>query len=124
MYVYYNPNPLGQSTTDCVVRAISKALNRSWDEVYWDLCEEGRKQGVWGDRLPVWSAYLRDHGFYRYIVPNSCPDCYTVAQFATDHPHGTYVLATDSHVVTVVNGDVYDAWDSRKEIPAYYFIKE
>ena len=124
MLIHYNPNPTGQSKTDCVVRALSKALNKSWEEVYWDLCSEGENQGVWGDRLPVWSQYLKEHGFYRYVLPNTCPACYTVAEFARDHPRGIYVVATDAHVVTVVDGDVYDSWDSRQEVPVYYFVKE
>lgn len=40
-YIYFNNNPLGKSTGDCVIRAISIALNQSWDETYWDLCECG-----------------------------------------------------------------------------------
>lgn len=124
MLVHYNPNPVNASTTDCVIRALSKALNKSWDDVYWDLCEEGAKLGVWGDRLPVWTKYLRENGFYRYAIPNSCPHCYTIERFAEDNPKGRFVVATDSHVVAVIDGDVYDSWDSRNEVPAYYFVKE
>lgn len=125
MFIHYNPNPTGKDTqTDCVVRALSKVLNKSWTEVYWDLCKLGYEQGVWGDRMPVWSKYLRQHGFRRYTIPNFCPDCYTIDEFSKEFNKGVYVLATDVHVVAVVDGDIYDAWDSRKEVPAYYFVKE
>ena len=42
-YVYYNPNPSSnrQSIGDCVVRAISKIMNYSWDKTYTELCVEG-----------------------------------------------------------------------------------
>ena len=33
-YRYYNPNPSGRMVGDCVIRAISKATNRSWEEIY------------------------------------------------------------------------------------------
>jgi len=34
MWQYYQPNPCGLSTGDCTVRAISKALDISWDEAH------------------------------------------------------------------------------------------
>ena len=48
----------------------------------------------------VWGSYLYDHGFRRQIIPNECPECYTIADFCLDHPFGLYVLATGTHVVT------------------------
>ena len=42
-------------------------------------------------------------------------------QFSYDHPEGEYILGTGNHVVTVINGDYYDTWDSGNEIPIYYF---
>lgn len=72
----------------------------------------------------VWGAYLKSLGFKRYIIPNECPDCYTVSDFAKEHSSGVYILATGTHVVTVKDGDYYDTWDSGKEIPIYYFVKE
>ena len=58
------------------------------------------------------------------IIPNTCPDCYTIADFCNDHPYGTYILATGTHVVAVIDGDYYDTWDSGNEIPIFYWQKE
>ena len=41
MYQYYNPNPAGNMVRDCVVRAISKAEQQSWDATYWGICIAG-----------------------------------------------------------------------------------
>ena len=71
----------------------------------------------------VWGSYLRRCGWKRYTLPNSCPDCYTVAQFAKDHSDGTYILAMATHVVCVQNGDWLDTWDSGDEVPLYYWQK-
>ena len=38
MYVYYNANPARVSNGDCVLRALSKVMNLTWDEVAIDLC--------------------------------------------------------------------------------------
>lgn len=40
-YIHYNPNPLKLSVGDCTIRAISCALNISWDETYWALANLG-----------------------------------------------------------------------------------
>ena len=40
------------------------------------------------------------------------------------YPHGTYVLATNNHVVAVVDGNYYDTWDSGDETPIYVWRKE
>ena len=72
----------------------------------------------------VWGAVLRQHGFYRDSLPHVCPDCYTVAEFCADHPRGIYVLGTDGHVVTAIDGDWYDVWDSGDEIVTYYWYRK
>lgn len=124
MYEFYNPNPHGKRTGDCVVRALCKALNLSWDEVYIWLCIEGFFDKDWGNVNGVWGDFLRSRGFKRYVIPNSCPDCYTIGDFVNDNPRGTYILATGSHVACVKNGVVYDVFDSRSEVPVFYYCKE
>ena len=32
MWIEYNPNPLGLRVGDCVIRAISKALDMPWEK--------------------------------------------------------------------------------------------
>ena len=123
-FVFYNPNPVGKQVGDCPVRAIAKATGQSWDEVYTGLCVQGLAMGDMPSANSVWGAYLRQHGFARNVIPNTCPDCYTVAEFAKDHPQGVYVLALSGHVVCQLNGDYYDTWDSGNEIPLFYWEKE
>ena len=72
----------------------------------------------------VWGAVLRSQGFYRYAIPNTCPDCYTAEDFARDHPRGVYVLGYGNHANTVVNGNLFDSWDSRDLVPQYYWSEK
>lgn len=121
MFIYFNSNPSGKSTGDCVIRAISKVLERSWQQIYLDLCVQGYLMADWGSSNPVWDTYLRGKGFDRAVIPNTCPDCFTISDFAHENPQGVYIVATGTHAVAVVDGNIYDSWDSSNEIPTYYY---
>lgn len=124
MWKKYQPNPCGRRVGDCSVRAISKALSISWEDAYNLLADAGYRMCDIMNADSVWGAVLRTYGFYRDALPNTCPDCYTVRQFCKDHPRGIYVLGFGGHVATVVDGDLYDSWDSSNEIPIYYWHRE
>ncbi|MBD5158869.1 MAG: hypothetical protein HDT23_01305 [Ruminococcus sp.] len=124
MYMKYNPNPQGKSVGDCVVRSIAKVLGYDWERIYIELAVQGFMMSDMPSANAVWGAYLRSKGFTRYVIPVDYPECYTISDFARDNPHGKYVLATGSHVVTVIDGNYYDTWDSGEEIPVYYWKKE
>lgn len=124
-FSYYNANPTGKSVGDCTIRALSKALGQSWEETYVGLALEGFRLGDMPSADSVWGPYLREHGFTRHLLPDACPECYTIADFAADHPVGTFILSMPGrHVVTVVNGVIFDSWDSRNEVPTYFWTKE
>ena len=120
----YNPNPAGRAVGDCAVRAVAAALGVDWETAYAMIANNGYLMGDMPSSNSVWGAVLRQNGFHRYSLPNTCPDCYTIEQFAEDHPDGVYVVGTGEHVVTVMNGQILDAWDSSDEIPVYYWHKE
>ena len=124
MYVYWNNNPQGIHIGDCVVRAIAAALDKTWERIYIDLCVEGFAFADMPNSNAVWDSYLKNKGYKRYIIPDTCPNCYTIAQFAADHPRGPYIVATGTHVVCVKNGTILDNWDSSSQIPTYYYSKE
>lgn len=124
MYREYNPNPAGRRVGDCAVRAVAKALGVDWETAYTMISMNGYAMGDMPSSDSVWGAVLRQNGFYRTSIPNECPDCYDVADFIKDHPKGTYVLGFGGHVATVVDGILYDSWNSLNEIPVYYWEKK
>lgn len=123
MWIEFNNNPLGLRVGDCVIRAISKALDKPWEKVYIDLCVQGLMMGDVISSNAVWSAYLKRRGFKRRTVED-CPECYSIEDFCREHPNGVYVVGTGSHAVCICNGCAYDAWNSLRETPVYYFEKE
>ena len=124
MYQYYNPNPLKRSVGDCAVRAVAKALNTDWETAYAKISANGYTMGDMPSSDSVWGSVLRQNGFYREAIPNNCPDCYTAEDFAKDYPKGIYVLGFGGHVATIVDGDLFDSWDSSREIPQYYWFRK
>lgn len=124
MWVRYNPNPDGAKVGDCVVRAISRALNKSWEGTYLGLCASGLVLSDMPSANHVWGTYLKNNGFSRHILPTDCPECYTVKDFCAEHPEGIFILALNSHVVCVEDGNYYDSWDSGDEVPIYYWRRD
>lgn len=123
MWQYINLNPKGKSVGDCTVRAIAIATGSAWVDTYLDLCLIGMIMADMPSANSVTTAYLRNKGFHRRTIPDDCPDCYTVEDFCKDHPQGVYVIGTGSHLTTVINGTLFDSWNSLAETPVYYFEK-
>lgn len=123
-YRPYNPNPARKRTNDCVIRMLCKVTNRPWQENYVDLASKGLCLYDMPSSNPVWASYLRDLGYSKHTLPDTCPDCYTINDFCLDNRNGIFVLATGNHVVYVEDGKYYDAWDSGDESPTSFWVKE
>lgn len=123
-FINYNANPSNNRVGDCVIRAISKLTGMSWEKTYTEIALKGFDMYDMPSSNAVWIKYLIGNGYDMIPIPNTCPDCYTVIDFCNDHPNGSYLVATGSHVIAIENGDYYDTWDSGDEIPIYYFRKE
>lgn len=119
MYKNFNPNPCGKKVGDCVIRGISILTDKSWNDVYMGLCLEGLKMCDMPSSNVVWHNYLLEHSFTQKTIQPT-----TVKEFCKDNPKGKYLLATGTHVVTIIDGNYYDAWDSGNETIIYFYVKE
>lgn len=119
MWRKFNNNPTGRTVGDCAVRAVSVALGVDWEQAYDLITDAGYAMGDMPSSNSVWGAVLRQNGFYRQPLPDSCPDCFSVKDFCKENPKGTFVLGTGTHVVTAIDGNYYDVWDSGDETIAY-----
>ena len=124
MYQHYQPNPRGVQTDDCVIRALTKALDVDWDTAsVYAIVQQIRDSDLYVKNY-VWGNLLLRNGFTKHHIPDTCPDCFTVEDFAKEHPQGLYILGTGEHAVAVVDGDWYDTFDSGAMIPIVYYEKE
>lgn len=124
MYVYANVNPIKRDTDDCLVRAVAILFGYSWEKAYWDLCYRGALVYDMPNKDSTFSLYMKEKGFKREAIPNTCPACYSVVDFCIDHPKGEYILLTRDHAVAVIDGCYYDTTDSGSLTPQFYWVKE
>lgn len=125
-FVRYNANSCKTLVGDCVVRAIATAEKADWADVYIDLCTQGLLLCDMPSSNVVWSTYLISKGYQEFNTANtwSCLTCYTVSDFCKDNPKGTYILATGTHVVAIIDGNYYDTWDCGNEHPIVCFCRQ
>ena len=118
VFTEFNENPVGRLVGDCSVRAVSLALGVDWETAYAMIAANGFAMGDMPSSDSVWGSVLRQNGFRKEIVRDG-----TIGDFARKYPQGIFVLGTGTHVATVIDGDLYDAWDSSNEIPIYVWRK-
>lgn len=125
MWIEYQPNPVRtDGVGDCSVRAVSKALGITWEQAYARLTLNGFLMGDVMNANYVIGSVLRTNGFKRKSIPDECPECFTVKDFCNQYQVGIYVVFSQDNVATVINGDLYDSWDSSNNIPQFYWYKE
>lgn len=124
MYREYNANPEKKRTEDCVTRAISLAMGIDWETAYIRQAIQGLQMHDKMDKNYVWGKLLTDSGFKRMAIPDTCPACYTIADFAHDNPQGIYIVGTGDHAVAVIDGDWIDTFDSGSMIPIVSYRRE
>ena len=107
MYRFYNANARGNFVNDCVVRAISVAENKSWNEAYKELSILAQEKGTLLDDVEFVEDYL-DKRYER-----QCHHSKTVGEFLTEFPVGTYLITMQGHITVIVDGVLYDTFDCR-----------
>ena len=123
-FKWYNANPKHNLTSDCVIRAISKATNKDWYETYDALYHIGVKLGEIAESDETYPEYLENEGFVRMKQPKKASGKkYTADEFAKNHKQGTYVLRLAHHLVACVDGVLYDTWNCGFKTVGNYWVK-
>lgn len=109
MYKFHNANARGRFVNDCVVRAISVAEGKSWDESYDELSDIAQDEGNLLDDVSFVEGYL-DRRYRR--VPHYSR---TVGEFLEEYPKGVYLVTMPNHITVVLDGVLYDVFDCRNK---------
>ena len=122
-YVKYNPNKKQKRAGDCVIRALCKALDKTWLEVFDLLVIEARKQQRTISEKEVYEQVLFEHGFTYNKISNKKgskrPRVFEKAKESV----APIVMNVANHIVTAENGKYYDLWDSGIRCLYGYYTK-
>lgn len=119
--VRYNANDRGNSVGDCVKRSMSYAFNMSYNDISKLLLAKMKEKryNQW-NVLPVFTPVIEELGG-KNVTSTHVNGPTTLDEFADKYNTGTYILlvgdmpGSTSHAVCVVDGKVYDSWDSREK---------
>ena len=114
-YKYYQPNEkdLKDNYGDCVIRALTKVMSKTWTQVFDDLIPYAKRLQCTPNGKQCYESYLKENGFaYHGISNKKGSKRPTVDSFAKEHKSGTFFLNVANHCVAVVDGYYYDTWDS------------
>lgn len=126
-YCHYNANPKNKNTDDCVIRAISVALDQPYNMTYKDLFDLSLSTGFILNERRNYSKYLESKGWIMQKQPRKTNNKkYTGKEFCRKIPTSERVFAHigAGHVVAIVNKKVFDTWDSSDGCIGNYWIKK
>lgn len=110
MYKFYNANPKGLFTDDCVLRSISVAEGITWQECQEKLSRLSNKE----------AKILNDVSFVEdYLDSKYARKCYkniTIGQFAKRCPKGHFVATMNGHITAIIDNIIVDTFDCSKRI--------
>ena len=120
---YYNANPKNRITTDCVIRALSRGMNKPYNEVVMELallqCETGYDDG---DKK-LYDTYLKNNGWTKHKQPRKWDNTkYTGKEWCLKlREDYDWTLGKSQnmianigghHVVAIIDAKVNDIWNS------------
>lgn len=121
-FEYFQPND--HICGDCSVRAVAKALGKTWYTVYDKLCEIGRKMQLMPAEREVVDKYLTDEGFvWVPIKVSRGMKRPKVSEFAKQNTNPA-VLSLSGHYSSSRDGKYYDIWDCGNYSIYGYWIKK
>ena len=127
---FYNANHKGKMTADCVIRAISKVLDQSWEQTLREMTEMAIKTGYMVNTNECMDKYMQTKGFTCCKQPRKWDNTkYTGEEFCRTLMHPIYsedLKLTDKdfdlhhilvnigghHTVAIISGQVWDTWNS------------
>ena len=117
-YKFYNANARGKFTSDCVIRSVSCATQRSWDDVYDELSNLAQYNGTLFDQRDFVLWYL-DSNYERVtFLPK------TVGELAREYPNNILLCTMKGHICCIKYGIIYDTFDPSERFVEYAWFVE
>ena len=146
-FQYHNENPKNRLTGDCVFRAISTALEKSWETVVMEMATLSCENGYSVSSKENIDRYLKLNGWEKQKQPRKADNTkYTGKEFCQvlqrwlDHCDELEILGSEwedgiiidrriiamiggHHIISIVDGKVWDTWNSTDGCIGNYWIR-
>lgn len=128
-FTYYNANPKGKITTDCVARALSLGLNKPYNEVVMELAQLQCKTGLDNGDAKLYGKYLKSLGWEKLKQPKHIDGTkYTGIDFCKSLQKNNYKFPGiidmskkclicnigSHHIVCIKDNKIHDIWNCSK----------
>lgn len=114
-FVFKNSNPK-VDTNDCAVRSIATAAELPWVEVMRGLCDVAIDEYRMPNDILVVHRYLQEK--FQADIINLAGCGINLETFCEMFPEGRYAVQCETHGVAVIDGVIYDTYDSSRDIVA------
>lgn len=116
MYLNYNANPLDNNVTDCFIRSLSCATDKSWDYTYNKISDIAQWEGTTMDNNRFIIKYL--DRFYERM-----PKFYgTIREASRYYKDDIILITTPGHIVCSKYGNIFDTWNSANKPVEYIWL--
>lgn len=132
-YKRYNANSRGTHTDDCVKRALSMAFDIDYNVVGKELNRIMKeKRARFWNVARVFEPFIYEHGGSDRTPPPDGEMNLLLEEFADTYgKEGVYIVETNdkpttpgrgNHLTCVIDGTIFDSWDSRNQYVAHYYV--
>ena len=128
----FNANPKKRVTGDCTFRAICTALEKPWETVVMEMAEVSCRTGYAINDKKGIERYLKEQGWIKMPQPKKANGtkytgkqfCKNINRFGLGKTLRVIANIGGHHIVAIVDGKVWDTWDSTDGCVGNYWIKE
>ena len=123
---FYNANPQNNKTGDCVIRAISTATGKSWDETLDELVQVAHEVKTVPNNKDCYIKYLEENGFVRCKQPRKDDNTrYRGWEFLDKIKKSDTIVCHigTRHIVAIKNKKIWDIWDCSNDCVGIYWVK-
>ncbi len=117
-YEYYNSNPQNYHLPDCVIRAITLAMNIPYEEVVKLLAINGDIYSCDCLNKQCYEKLLD----YDFKLPHFKGNGKKAKEVSDDFPDDILILRMEGHLSTSIYGVIKDIWDCSEEIITDFWI--
>ena len=124
---FHNANPKHKLTTDCVIRAISTALEQEYTETLKELVAMSIRTGYAVSDPKCYDRYLKTKGWIKKGQPRKHNGrSYTGQEFARDcktfDESRVIIHIGCGHIAAIMDGRIWDTWDSSTLCVGNYWV--